>query len=371
VHAQIEKGEAMVRDAKALVGQLGPVKKAYEKYCRGLQSLLDVMPKLPENDPSAADLRMRVDGYLEEAERLKTRLDNEGSRGAGTGGGGEREVRALRGAGRDGEPGNSKGKAEGASRDSSATKADAGTRDDKKASGVWAQADEGGGALVQRLERGEALIQGGREAEDANLLDEAYEKYCRGLQLVLEAMPQLPNDHPKVASLKQKVSSYLERAERLKERLANSEKSGARPRGAAQDGKRSSHAGDHGGGGRRARSCSRHRHKHRSPSRSRSHRHGGHDRRRSHSRSRGGRKDAAALPSAASRRTAQSSGRGIAPAPLPTGRSLHHSKAAGAPPDRSKPPTGPPRPSGPAAPLLRPKSGNALLVGKAKASVKR
>jgi len=373
VHGQIEMGEALVRDAKTLVENSGPVKKAYEKYCEGLQSLLEVMPKLPEDDPNAADLRMRVDGYLEEAEKLKTRLDAEGGRGA-VGAAGERNVRVPRALGRDGEQG--RNKADGASRQGSGTKADAGTRVDKKAdemvkkaTGVWSQAAVGGQALVQRLERGEALIHEGQEAEDAKLLDEAYEKYCMGLQLVLEAMPQLPDDYPQVASLKQKVSSYLERAERLKERLANTTPAGVRQRGTAQDSKRSSNVGDHGGGGR-ARSRSRHRHKRRSPSRSRSRRHGVRDRRRSHSRSRGGRKEAAPLPPATGSRTAQSSGRGIVPAPPPVGRSVHPSKAAGVPPDRFKT-NGPPRPSGPAAPLLRPKSGNALLVGKAKASVKR
>lgn len=271
-------------------------------------------------------------------------------------------------------------------------KAEAGTRDDKKATGVWSreapggpgvwsqEAAAGGGAaaaLAQRLEKGEALIDQGQKAENAAFLDEAYEKYCRGLQLVLEAIPQLPDDHPQGPALKQKVSIYLERAERLKERLANSTPPGGiRQRGAAQDSRRSSNAGDHGGGGR-ARSRSRHRHRHRSHSRSRSRRHGARHRRRSPSRSRGGRREAAPLPPAASSRTAQSSGRGIAPAPPPVGRSVHPSKAAGPPPHRSMP-NGPPRPSGPSGPAATPgkallvgKSGSALLVGKAKAGAKR
>ena len=57
---EIEEGEALVSEAKELT------KKALKTYCRGLRTLLDAMPKLPEHS-----LRMRVAGYLDEAEKLK------------------------------------------------------------------------------------------------------------------------------------------------------------------------------------------------------------------------------------------------------------------------------------------------------------
>lgn len=77
-----------------------------------------------------------------------------------------------------------------------------------------------------RVDRGEALVREGQQLERSGNLDEAYEKYCRGLQYLLEVMPKLGEDNPHVASLRLKISGYLEQAEKLKERLEVQEGSG-------------------------------------------------------------------------------------------------------------------------------------------------
>jgi len=169
---QIVRGEQLVRDGKTAHEQ-GQTEKAYEKYCRGLQYLLDVMPKLGEDKPKAQALRLRINGYLDEAEKLKQQLDAA-------------------------EEGGSSGAADAASRVKAAV----------------------GDALVQhRVDRGEALIREGQQLEDESSFEEAYEKYCRGLQYLLEVMPKLAEDSPRVADLRAKISGYLEQAETLKERL--------------------------------------------------------------------------------------------------------------------------------------------------------
>jgi len=169
---RIVRGEQLVRDGKAAHEQ-GQTEKAYEKYCRGLQYLLDVIPKLGEDKPRAQALRLRINGYLDEAEKLKQQLDAA-------------------------EEGGSSGAADAASRVKAAV----------------------GDALVQhRVDRGEALIREGQQLEDERSFEEAYEKYCRGLQYLLEVMPKLAEDSPRVADLRAKISGYLEQAETLKERL--------------------------------------------------------------------------------------------------------------------------------------------------------
>lgn len=177
---RIVRGEQLVRDGKAAHEQ-GQTEKAYEKYCRGLQYLLDVMPKLGEDKPKAQALRMRINGYLDEAEKLKQQLDA-------------------------GEEGCSSSAADAASRVKAAV----------------------GDALVQnRVDRGEALIREGQQLEDERSFEEAYEKYCRGLQYLLEVMPKLAEDSPRVADLRAKISGYLEQAETLKERLESQDAASA------------------------------------------------------------------------------------------------------------------------------------------------
>eukprot|EP00406_Dinophysis_acuminata_P016028 CAMPEP_0179342778 /NCGR_PEP_ID=MMETSP0797-20121207/70602_1 /TAXON_ID=47934 /ORGANISM="Dinophysis acuminata, Strain DAEP01" /LENGTH=130 /DNA_ID=CAMNT_0021057043 /DNA_START=1 /DNA_END=389 /DNA_ORIENTATION=+ len=74
LRSRIIKGEQLVREGKGAVDR-GQTEKAYEKYCRGLQHLLDVMPKIGEDRPAAKALRLRINGYLDEAEKLKQKLD--------------------------------------------------------------------------------------------------------------------------------------------------------------------------------------------------------------------------------------------------------------------------------------------------------
>jgi len=220
IQEKIERGEALVKEAQQLAGKGGHAKKAYEKYCRGLQSLLDVMPKLPEDDPSAANLRGRVDGYLEEAERLKARMDAETRAGAA---GTQPAACGMSERGGDAAVPDAKGQGKGDGNPES--------RDvtEKKAQ------------LRQRLERGEALMNEGRAAEEKNQLEEAYEKYCRGLQYVLEVMPQLGEEGGQQNPLRGKVSGYLERAERLKEKLETAPRGDRSRAPATQDVKRGSY----------------------------------------------------------------------------------------------------------------------------------
>ncbi|CAK0907393.1 unnamed protein product [Prorocentrum cordatum] len=163
----------MICQAKQIYEKDGQLKVAYEKYCEGLQGLLEVLPKLPEDDPGASDLRMRVDGYLAEAEGLKAKLDAEMRIGAG------REVRL--------EEQGTTGKARGAPPPSS-----------------------GGGfaslALEPKdqdtLDKGLDLTSEGRALEERGLFKDAYDKYCRGLQFVLEVMPKVSKDgNPEVGRI--------------------------------------------------------------------------------------------------------------------------------------------------------------------------
>jgi len=73
--------------------------------------------------------------------------------------------------------------------------------------------------LRGHVDKGEALVREGQKLEAARSLDEAYEKYCRGLQYLLEVMPKLPEDDPAIGPLRVKISGYLEQAEKLKENL--------------------------------------------------------------------------------------------------------------------------------------------------------
>lgn len=333
----VEEGEALVKEAKKLVDAGGSAKKAYEKYCKGLQILLaviDAIARNKEDDPGAADLRHRVDGYLEEAERLKQRLDTEGKSG-----GSER------------------------------------SREKDHALGKYSKSKNDGKASIhERIEKGEALISAGRDADARGVFDEAYEKYCRGLQYILEVMPQLNDKDPDLTPLRSKVSNYLERAEQLKEKLEHAGVKGLAEKPKDSSSKRASTGGSSVGTdrdrGARGRSRSRPKQKQRSQSRSR--RHGGSA--RDHRRS--GRSTSRSRRKEASRRSLakDSSRRGSSPRPPPPKASGFGGLAGGGGPDevdatRPKAPSGPRPPPG-NQPLLRPKSGASLLVGKAKASAR-
>eukprot|EP00927_Polykrikos_kofoidii_P034513 TRINITY_DN29274_c0_g1_i1.p1 TRINITY_DN29274_c0_g1~~TRINITY_DN29274_c0_g1_i1.p1 ORF type:complete len:1422 (-),score=291.29 TRINITY_DN29274_c0_g1_i1:126-4391(-) len=369
VQSKIEKGEALVKEAKKLVESKGDTKKAYEKYCRGLQSLLGVMSKLPEDDRSAADLRVRVDGYLEEAERLKGRIDGEAKLGSSTtpGSAGSRTPRGDR------ERGEEKGPA-GGDRPSNVH---AGKKDGKAEESAEKKARSEGGPFQARLDRGHELIDEGKIAEEKGLPEEAYQKFCRGLQYILEVLPQLGED-PQVAPLRVKVSSYLERAEKLKEKLESMGAKGPeKPRLPQEPSKRPgandrSDRGSATSGARdereRARSRDRQRNKHRSRSRSR--RHGGHgrsERHRSRSRSRGGASRKESGRSGSDAKPHRSGGSGP-PAKAPGFGDLASEPQVEATRPKAVGSARPPPP--PSQPVMRPKSGASLLVGKAKASAK-
>lgn len=203
LEAQVTKGEQQILDGKA-AHRRGSTKKAYEQYCRGLQYLLDVTAKLGEDKPKAQALRQRINGYLDEAEKLKQEVDpaatlelwpndEKAPSAEGSGGG------------------------DGSDRTSAAV-----------ATAATAAAAQDGGALRALADKGEALIEQGRQLEETNQLDEAYEKYCRGLQYLLEVMPKMTEDTG-LGGVRGKISGYLEQAERLKERLeANEQESGNR-----------------------------------------------------------------------------------------------------------------------------------------------
>lgn len=242
LRSRIIKGEQLVKEGKGAVDK-GQTEKAYEKYCRGLQYLLDVMPKIGEDRPAAKALRLRINGYLDDAEKLKQKLD------AG-------EAKAVSAASTSGPPPSSTATpdeppmlaamASALSKSNSLREkggsAEAKPGEDKVPPGTGGDAlfrsrgdrgearDREGQQQVQlernRVDRGEALVREGQQLERNGHLDEAYEKYCRGLQYLLEMMPKLGEDNPHVASLRLKISGYLEQAEKLKERLEVQEGSG-------------------------------------------------------------------------------------------------------------------------------------------------
>jgi len=377
LESRIVKGEQLVADGKA-ASQSGSTAKAYEKYCRGLQYLLDVMPKLSEDKPKAQALRQRINGYLDEAERLKQELDS------------------------------GRGGSDGSGNHATAGEAEA-SRSHASGGSVTGQAEAiADSALRGQVQKGESLIEQGQRLESSGQLDEAYEKYCRGLQYLLEVMPKLGEDNPDVSAVRGKIGGYLEQAERLKERLEAREGGGgpgtepvgpgrcggSRDRSRSRDGGDGSVAGDtgdggsrhhrrrrhtgggsHAGPGRRSRSPGgRHHgscgHGHRREPESNSHRRersggrgrgrgdehrrggGGGERSRSRSRERRRTKADSAKPSArGADRDASREGR----AQPPSYASPDRGGGRVVPATRTKapPPSGPPS----SAPLLRPKSG--------------
>lgn len=365
---RIESGEALVKEGQSLAMR-GDYKKAYEKYCKGLQALLDIMPKLQEEDADAAALRVRVDGYLEEAEKLKGKIDSAGPGGAGQGGG-----KSAAG-GRPAAP--------GPSPRASPDKARSGQ--EVRGSGPSSRgppAPHIDGQMKAKLDDGEGLIREGQSLEDRHQVEEAYEKYCRGLQIVLEVMPQLGEENPLVGPLREKVSVYLERAEKLKAKLESAGPPASRKPEALPE-KR--HTSDR---DRAARGSSRHHRTRGQKSRSRSRRRHGSHREKDRSRDRrdsdrhGSRRDDGGAerrrdgaPEPPRKDLAPSQGF-MAPAagpppprppPPPMGQAgMPYGRAMpGPPPPAAGPPPAGPPPGGPgAAPLLRPKSGGALLVAK-------
>ncbi|CAJ1342194.1 unnamed protein product [Effrenium voratum] len=138
----ILKGEELVQSGKALK-ERGDPRGAYEKFYQGLQYLLKVMPGLGEaNSPAVLALKANIHGYLDETEKLKMALDS--------------------------------GQAHQAP--------------------LPALEDQEELSIERRIERGEALMLAGQRLARSSKLGEAYDKYCAGLKLLLEVMPQLRED---------------------------------------------------------------------------------------------------------------------------------------------------------------------------------
>lgn len=170
----IIKGEELVQRGQDLKDR-GDRDGAYEKFYQGLQYLLKVMPGLGDaNAPAVLALKSKIHGYLDETEKLKKSLDSkEGNQ--------EAPRTAL---------------------------------------------DDGDLTVEARIERGEALMQNGQRLAKSGKLGEAYEKYCAGLKILLEVMPQLREEDAQASRLRSKISGYLEEAERLKERRDSGEENG-------------------------------------------------------------------------------------------------------------------------------------------------
>ncbi|CAK9105076.1 unnamed protein product [Durusdinium trenchii] len=158
----IVKGEELIQRGQELKDR-GDRHGAYEKFYQGLQYLLKVMPGLGDaNAPPVLALKSKIHGYLDETEKLKKSLDS--------------------------------------------TKQ--GLKEDL--------------SVEARIERGETLMSNGQRLEKSGKLEEAYDKYCTGLKILLEVAAAKcivwPQEDAVASRLRSKISGYLEEAERLKER---------------------------------------------------------------------------------------------------------------------------------------------------------
>eukprot|EP00434_Breviolum_minutum_P023642 symbB.v1.2.020853.t2/scaffold1711.1/size185425/16 len=154
----IVKGEELVQRGQDLKDR-GDRDGAYEKFYQGLQFLLKVMPGLGDtNAPPVLNLKSKIHGYLDETEKLKKSLDSkEGNQ--------EAPPMAL---------------------------------------------EDGDLSVEARIEQGETLMQNGQRLAKSGKLGEAYDKYCEGLKLLLQVMPQLREEDAQASRLRSKVSGYLE-----------------------------------------------------------------------------------------------------------------------------------------------------------------
>jgi len=218
VQERIEAGERLIEEARAL--RTREPRLAWRRYVAGLRGLVAEVRRLPEEDDDAADLRSRVDGYLQEADALKKQL-------------------------------------RGGQRCEAPSEAPSGKRGRSGAAGLADVA----APWLPLLDQGEDLVGQGAELEKQRRYQEAYEKYCRGLEFFLQVMPQLGEENPQVDDLRKRVDTYLKRAESLKERL---EGPGASRREASPPREQSAHDRD------RDRERSRHRQRRERGDRSRS-----------------------------------------------------------------------------------------------------
>jgi len=229
VHSRIEKGVALCREGKALADN-GHIEKALEKYSSGLKSVLDRIGQLGDGDPRTTSLRIQVNEFLEDSAKLKERLSerdeskstkaspDDGAHGLKNGSGGGREGHGESPATRaktDAEP-HAK---DGAGEDRRAKKRDRDQVAKERQEVGDGLPDDTPPQLRERIEKGEALIKEAQKLEGKNSREEAYEKYCQGLQFLLEIMPELGENNAHVRTLRTRISKYLEQAEKLKETL--------------------------------------------------------------------------------------------------------------------------------------------------------
>lgn len=344
LQTRIDRGVQLVIEGQA-ANEKGHTEKAYEKYCRGLQHLLDVMPRLGEESPQAQELRTQINGYLDEAEKLKHKLD-------------AAEAAVP-------EPPHATSPPEVAPVLVPVQK----PAQDERIKDTRAPVLDAGfkSRMMARIIRGEALIGEAKQLESRRHFDESYQKYCRGLQCLLEVIPKLGEDSAQVGPLRANIVGYLEQAERLKERLEEEqagsvgagtlpsaipslrlkERTSARPVVVEEDGHRAD--------SRRSRSHHRH-HRHHAR------RHHGSRSRRRHLKERdhrdGPRRETAG--SGASTPVAAAGTVTLRPGPKPTLRPqestvLPRQAPPSAQPSGHAPTSAPVQPA--ATPLLRPKSG--------------
>jgi len=279
-----------------------------------LKHLMEVLNELTGDRASA--LSLRIDKYLEEAEELKKLVKKSAE---------APEDRRTDHSEYASEA--SSGRAR-ASEASSMPPSSSGRSSKEQADGGLGQASE------KKLNSGEAMMQEGEALEKAGRKEEAYKTYCEGMKLIMEVMTH-HQQHPQCIAWKSKLTQYITHCEKLKPK-------GREP--AQADGKRGSSRDrrdrrDDRGYGRRDRSRSRDR------------------RQRSQSRGRG-------------RRSRSKSRRRDTPIPRARGASPPAASQAEATRPKGMAASRPPSLDTSDPPQARPKSGQALLVGKAKAAAR-
>merc|ERR1711924_247105 len=81
--------------------------------------------------------------------------------------------------------------------------------------------------MQAELAKGDAFIQRSRQAESSGMVGEAYDLLCDGLGVFLQILPTLDSESARGQEMQSQVSSYLEHAEKLKERLPADQASGS------------------------------------------------------------------------------------------------------------------------------------------------
>lgn len=71
----LAKGEAMIREGR-IAEDRGQLKDAWGSYRKGLRKVIEVLQRLPEDDPRTTQIRHLVTEYLERAEKVKSKLDS-------------------------------------------------------------------------------------------------------------------------------------------------------------------------------------------------------------------------------------------------------------------------------------------------------